>query len=119
MTDDEDRFRWCIHCKADCWVDPEDQEHAAGCPFSTGLWPVETDAALEVARWVRWESDAPADVKAQADEALAREPVCDECHTPFRPGEVYMLRSIESGEVENRPLAGVMICIGCAAGVAP
>lgn len=108
-------YRWCVHCGADCEPGEEDQEHAAYCPFSTGVWPVEADHALEVARWVRWESDdAPGDVKAAADQVLLREPVCAECSEPFRPGDSYMLRNDETGHIENRPFVGVMVCIGCA-----
>lgn len=38
---DEDH-RWCIYCLADCWLEPENQQHQNDCPQTTGLYPVTT-----------------------------------------------------------------------------
>jgi hypothetical protein len=34
----EAKYRWCVYCKADCWVD--DPEHTTECPTSTGVFPI-------------------------------------------------------------------------------
>lgn len=113
---DDDRFRWCVHCGADCDLDEDEQDHAANCPMVTGMWPVETDPALELAKWVRWECESamPADVEEHAKAVLVEQPYCSECGTPLNPGDVYALRDVETGRVEVRPGGGVVICLGCA-----
>jgi hypothetical protein len=37
----DDKWRWCVYCKADCWPEVENQEHADDCPTVTGRYPVE------------------------------------------------------------------------------
>lgn len=112
----DSQFRYCVHCGVDCEPDEADQEHAANCPMVTGMWPVEVDPALELAKWVRWEcdSDVPAEVTGHAEAVLAKQPHCDECSTPLSPGDVYALRSLATGRVEARPVGGMVICLGCA-----
>jgi len=61
-TDTNQQYRWCIHCWADCWPAPEDQQHTLSCPTNTGVYPVQT-------------ADAG----------------CTACHVRLQPGDVYVL----------------------------
>ena len=113
MSDD---FRWCVHCGADCELDADLQEHAADCPFSTGVWPMQAEPELEVARWLRWESEIelPDEIRAHVETILKREPLCGECREPINVGQSYCLRDSDTGYIERRPYVGMVVCIGCA-----
>ena len=40
MTAPLQRYRWCVHCGADCWPEPHHQRHQLDCPAVTGVFPV-------------------------------------------------------------------------------
>ncbi len=61
-----EQYRYCIYCEADCWLEPENQQHITDCPFNTGLWPIE-------------------------DFMLRTEACCMYCPYIFEPGDVYMM----------------------------
>lgn len=101
-----DRYRWCIFCKADCWLDEADQVHAAECPMSTGVWPItEREVRTHMCPACTCEDGGMA---------------CDDCHRAFVVGDGYMVVDYHSDvvwepTVGDRPWWGVVICTGCAA----
>jgi hypothetical protein len=85
----DERYRWCKYCRADCWPDPENQQHDASCPARTGLWPIEQD-----------------DVAAGAQCGRG-------CGYVFQLSDVYLdTEVIEHG----RDKITTVTCLGCAAG---
>lgn len=103
MSDEtEDRFRWCIYCKADCWLDAEDQEHATDCPQTTGVWPVtERDLGIR-----------------GPDDPYAHGMKCMDCEADFKVGDHYTHRPIGDHPLlpGMDPIPGYeVICLGCAA----
>jgi hypothetical protein len=84
----DERFRWCIFCKADCWPDREYQEHAEDCPSATNLWPV-----------------------TGAD--LAYGLACIDCHVELNLGDFYAQVDVTEPGEEIRCFE--VVCIGCKA----
>lgn len=84
----DDPYRYCIHCAADCYED--EPEHAADCPFTTGLWPV-TAETLGM---------------RGPDDPYALGMVCMDCGDPFAIGDTYALRQLADNAFEA-------VCIGC------
>lgn len=37
----DEQYRYCVYCKADCWLEPENQIHGKECPINTGLFPID------------------------------------------------------------------------------
>lgn len=85
----DEKYRWCVYCGADCWPEPENQQHKGDCPSVTGLWPV-------------------------SQEDVERGASCGkECGHVFQLGEYYMHTEVE----ENGPDKVVTVaCIACAFG---
>lgn len=88
----DDQYRWCIFCKADCWPEQENQEHAADCPQSTNLWPVSDD-----------------DYKCEM--------CCCMCSERFDKDSHSVLVDAVTGEITTLALVSTVICIGCAAAI--
>lgn len=86
----EARMRWCVYCRADCWVD--EPEHALDCPSSTGVYPVRAE-----------------DVK-YCDGAM----LCGQCSAELAVGDTYH-HSLLSDEDESGPPVYLVVCAGCAA----
>lgn len=87
-----DEFRWCIYCKADCWPELENQQHADDCPSVTGLYPVDQEMLDLGVRCGYGDAD---------------------CGHVFKRGEFYMETEVE----HHGPNKYVTVaCIGCAAG---
>lgn len=94
----EAKYRWCVHCKADCWVD--DPEHAADCPSVTGLWPVR-EQELQPCR----KCGTPAHGMC-----------CMDCGAELKLGDFYVLRDADTGGIASeRPHVGEVVCVGCGA----
>ena len=70
----DERRRWCVWCGADCWPDPEYQDHDADCPQTTGLYPVTADDLVDGM-------------------------LCAECRTPFRLGDLYARQLTDDEDV--------------------
>lgn len=98
MSDDEyeDKFRWCVFCKADCWVDKP--EHAVDCPSSTGVWPVRYEAM-----------HPPCEHCGKRPDPSIR---CSECECVLGLGDFYTHRQL--ADIAGLP-AYEPICLGCAA----
>lgn len=88
----DEAYRWCIYCRADCWPEPEHQQHDADCPIVTGIYPV---------------TDAERDPHGEL-------PCCTACSGQFVLGEVYLLVDVDTGAVAPVPDTGLVVCIGCA-----
>lgn len=88
----DDRLRWCVHCRADCWPDPAYQRHTDTCPTVTGLWPVTVDDIHPV-----WGLGC-----------------CCACGAPFALGEHYTLVDDSTGLPAAEPDTGWVVCAGCA-----
>lgn len=93
-----DAYRYCVHCGADCHADEPD--HAADCPFLTGVWPVRVEKHCE---------------SCSCDPAI----LCCDCGARLGVGDFYMLREVEAGDpfrggFEHAAVSEV-ICIGCKA----
>lgn len=89
-----DEHRWCVYCKADCWPEPENQQHAKDCPRVTGLYPVDQEMVDNNVRCGFGDAD---------------------CGHVFKLGEFYMDTEVE----RNGPDTTVTVaCIGCALGEA-
>lgn len=86
----EDLYRWCIYCKADCWL--ATQKHAPYCPVSTGLWPIT-------------QSDYDNDM------------CCGCCFEKFELDEYCMQLDTQINQVVLHGNVLEIICIGCAAGI--
>lgn len=99
--ENDERFRWCVYCGADCAVDEDEQEHKSDCPVSTGLWPVRAED------YHRCSHCGEVDVDA----------CCMDCGAPFKLGDVYVLRDADTGEIARRPYVGEVVCVGCGAQV--
>jgi hypothetical protein len=84
-----DRYRWCIHCGADCWLEEENQEHGPECPVTTGRWPF-TAADFEHGC------------------------LCGQCDYAFQEGDVYALIDSSTGQPAARPHIGEIVCMDCA-----
>lgn len=104
---DDDPFRWCVYCDADCRVDEPD--HADDCPFSTGVFPItERDVC-----------DNPC-----PHCSCGGGMTCMDCGEPFKLGDFYTHRVVTDGDrigriipselIEDAPV-GEVICLGCAA----
>lgn len=91
-----DQFRWCVYCQADCWPEPENQQHMPDCPTSTGLYPV-----------------LPQDINPWGDYGG-----CTACHTPFQLGDRYVLANPDTEQVDGST-SGFVLCVGCGATAAP
>lgn len=91
---EDDLFRYCGYCGADCHED--DPEHAADCPFSTGVFEVRPEAHNEPCRFCGFYDDPPM--------------FCSECKEPLYLGDHYTYRQLEDGEPIYEP-----ICLGCSA----
>jgi hypothetical protein len=92
----EAKFRWCAHCRADCWVD--EPEHAGDCPQVTGVYPFTED-----------DMTCPY-CKRGLDESHRM--LCSECEAPFHVGDHYTHRELDP--IEGAPCYEP-ICLGCAA----
>lgn len=89
----DERYRWCIHCSADCWPEPEYQKHDEYCPFVTGLWPV-------------------------MEEDLKLGMCCGQCMKAFQSGDVYMHINMETALPQSRPAEmNEIVCVGCATAI--
>lgn len=91
----DDRFRWCIYCGADCWPEPDNQNHDLDCPMTTGLYPI-TSADLDP--WGGYGS-------------------CCLCHVPFGVNDLYMLIDDNTGHARTGVPSAMswVVCLGCAA----
>lgn len=89
-------YRWCVYCKADCWVD--EPEHSAGCPSSTGVYEVRYERC-----------HPPCEHCGKRPDPAIR---CSECECLLALGDKYTHRQLDD-------IAGVPvyepICLGCAA----
>jgi hypothetical protein len=85
-----EKYRWCIYCKADCWPEKENQQHADDCPQMTGLYPVDQRMLDNQVRCGYGE---------------------DGCGYVFQSGDIYTMT-----EVEHRGphTFGTVSCIECA-----
>lgn len=53
----DEKYRWCVYCKADCWPDPA--YHADDCPVTTGRYPVEEGRGLGPSACCRCDKEFP------------------------------------------------------------
>lgn len=83
----DERYRWCIYCNADCWPEPENQQHKDDCPSVTGLFPVDQEMV---------------DLGAECGGG---------CGHVFQLGEFYMDTQVEQNGPDK---SCVVACIGCA-----
>jgi len=90
----DEKYRWCIYCNADCWPEPQNQQHQANCPKNTGVYPV-----LEQ------------DLQPYGCS-------CSACRTPFKLGDLYVLANVDSEKVDGSA-SGYVVCLGCGATAAP
>jgi hypothetical protein len=104
VSDEEDPFRYCVYCKADCYAD--EPEHAEDCPSTTGVYPVR-------------EGDfGPKCIHCGKG---AHGPMCcAECEAELGLGDHYMHREVDPGDPDDpNPFTGAptyeVICMGCAA----
>jgi hypothetical protein len=91
-----DRYRWCIYCGADCWPEPDAQQHDRTCARVTGLYPVTED-----------------DRNPFGDFGS-----CCLCHQPFGLDDTYMLIDDSNGEAVigvATPTTSWVVCVSCAA----
>ena len=97
---DDDRFRYCVWCKVDCYED--EPEHADDCPQTTGLRPV------------REEDLGP--TCAHCGKPSLGGIRCMDCGEEIKVGEFYVLRNVDDrDEVGGNPFVGEVICVGCGA----
>lgn len=85
-------LRYCVYCEADCWPEPENQQHAESCPFVTGIYPVR--------------DLGPDGTYGQ----------CTACTAQFLEGEYYVLVSDTTGRQVVRAGSGEtcwVACLGC------
>lgn len=90
----DEQWRWCTYCKADCWLEPENQQHETTCPTVTGLYPV-------------------------AVEDLEQGVVCPFCQHLFKAGDVYVDIDATTGRLvhgRSEDVTTMSACLGCAAG---
>jgi hypothetical protein len=103
VSDDEDPYRFCVFCNADCYED--DAEHAADCPSVTGVFPV------------REQDFGPTCVHCGKGAFGGMR--CSDCGAALRLGDHYMHREVEPGDPSVPGIAGasvqMVICVGCAA----
>lgn len=96
---DDDPFRYCIYCNADCYE--SEPEHAADCPSVTDVFPfTEKDTLCRCGR------PLPDDQRM----------VCMDCKATFEPGDHYTHRWVGEADMGfgSHPV-GEVICLGCAA----
>jgi hypothetical protein len=90
MAEQEERYRWCVYCGADCWPDVEHQEHADDCPTVTGRHPIvgdpglpddhpAKDAPIRCARCPKLLTDHYRTVQIEGGSTPVYECVCDNC----------------------------------------
>lgn len=97
-------FRWCVYCDADCDVD--EPEHAAACPSTTGVYPVEREGP----------DKRPCEHCGKLPNVGFR---CSDCDCLLGLGDHYTHRRI--GDMSSPLTGGVeypcyeLICLGCAA----
>src|SRR5689334_6695184 len=84
---DEEPYRWCVYCDADCDVD--EPEHTAECPSSTRVYHV------------RYEADSPPCEKCGHRRSPAIR--CSECGCVLELGDPYTHRR----DGETTGLAGM------------
>lgn len=99
MDENEDPFRYCVYCRADCY-EPE-PEHSAACPSSTGVFPVRERDVL-----------CPGCKKTHIGMR------CGDCEAEFQVGDHYTHRKIgEAPSLMGDGDAPVyeIVCLGCAA----
>lgn len=103
MATEDDPFRFCVHCGADCY-DP-DSEHAAACPQATGVYTVtakETQPCPHCGK--------PTMVAC-----------CYDCGCELLPGASYMRVPWEDDMAPALPgtpppmSVSTVVCVGCAA----
>jgi hypothetical protein len=90
----DEKWRWCYYCKADCWPEPENQQHGSDCPMVTGLWPIT-------------EQDEDPWTKGFYSR-------CCTCSEPFNLGDTYVLVDVETDKASRLPDCGEVTCVGCA-----
>jgi hypothetical protein len=91
----DEKYRWCIYCKADCWLELENQRHDKTCPFETGLFPVDSDT-------------------------IERGGCCGQCSTPFELDDFEMNVDMKTGEIVSKfePYRSYeIVCVGCATAI--
>lgn len=91
-----DEYRWCVYCKADCWPEPENQQHQPDCASITGLYPV-----------------MPTDLNPWGGYGD-----CSACHTPFALGDLYVIANMDTETVDGSR-SGYVVCVGCGSVAAP
>lgn len=110
MDEHDDPFRFCIYCKADCYVD--EPEHTADCPQSTGLFPI-----------------LDQDLGPKCSACGHQDGVCcGQCERPFALGDCYVLRDLQTNAVgfntaepkglDEAPICEYL-CLSCAALAVP
>jgi hypothetical protein len=99
--DPEDPYRWCIHCRADCYEN--NAVHSADCPSTTGVFPITKKDATTCRHCGASEVDTS----------------CHTCGAQFVVGDHYVLVNgeVPSGVpgIEGAYFAGTATCLGCAA----
>lgn len=100
---EDDLYRWCVHCGADCYAD--EPEHAADCPMVTGVYPV------------REEHFGPKCV--HCGKGALGGMCCIDCGAELKGGDHYMHREVDPGDPLLPGIEGAsvreVICVGCAA----
>jgi len=84
-------YRWCVYCGADCWPEPECQQHRESCPAVTGLYLVR-DADL-----------------------VPHGFGCCRCPVTFWVGDRYVLIGLGTARPATGPELGEVVCVGCGA----
>lgn len=85
------QYRYCVYCGTDCWPEPENRQHAADCPTTTGIYPVRDQDRLP-------------------DGSLG---ACTACGAPFVVGDFYAHISDETGAVVNNPAEDSTSWVAC------
>jgi hypothetical protein len=101
---DDDSFRYCIYCAADCYGD--EAQHAAVCPSTTGVYPVDEHALKPFC--------------PHCGESMFGPPCCMDCGDVIPVGSHYYHREVDPSDPdESNPMVGApvyeVICLGCAA----
>ena len=96
---DEDPFRYCVYCEADCYED--ETQHAEDCPTNTGVFPVRRQDLAPHCPECGWNAGM----------------LCMDCEQPLEIGDFYMHREVVAGDGESMATAPVyeVICVGCMA----
>lgn len=84
----DDKYRYCVYCRADCWPGEEFQVHELDCARLTGLFPVDVDL-------------------------VAHGATCG-CGYVFKSGDFYLDSELD---VSGADPVSVLVCVECALSV--